>query len=120
MDFNLSSASNFLGDLGQAPSLSEPQFPHLYDIRVRKRGGKGGASENLPDCDIRPGSPHHLQPLRHLQPGCSAAGVVQGGGQERREEAPGNLGPALPSPAPSMGQLRAVRMCGARAVLAGL
>lgn len=119
MDFNLGSASNFLGDLGQTPFLPESQFPHLYNIRVRTRGGKGGASEDLADCDIHPGSPHHLQPLPHLQPGCSAGGMDVGG-QRRREETPGNLGLALPSPAPSVGQPWAVRMCGARAVLAGL
>lgn len=44
--------------------------------------------------------------------------VSRGGG--RREEAPGGLGLALPSPAPSTGQPQAVRMFGAGAVLAGL
>lgn len=54
----------------------------------------------------------------------SSLGALLGGldigGQRRREETPGNLGLALPSPAPSVGQPWAVRMCGARAVLAGL
>lgn len=33
--------SNCLGDSAQAPSLSEPQFPQLCNMRVRRWGGQG-------------------------------------------------------------------------------
>lgn len=106
----MGSVSNCWADFGQAPSLSEPASS-FAQMCVRKWGGGEGVPRGalwVLTCkdiglgsphDIVLGSPHDMQPP-HLD-GCAQG--FWGGGRKLL----GAWAPALPSPAPSMGQPRA-------------